>query len=638
MSYSALMSFLVEMGDGKTSRTDGQVWVEHPGVLLLAASSESISGLMPRDDISCTFLFSGITTETLLELLAHSEATVARLTTSRTTAMNAPLMVLDTHVDKEFQKHLLTKLQQARDHFENTYHPREVTGSTEEKKTQIEWFNVSQPGSKATAATFTMKLSDYHKLFIGRLPQSGNENQIRQVLSRACDLLNKLYPDVISEYTTYAGATNHAKYQAPLEDKAKEELISTKSLNNSEFVPVGCELLAYTRLTDQGRSLLETMLNRPYSSRDTALLAEFQSRLTYLSFPNFFESHAASNSQEYLTKMLVELGHLSIVSASSATFLLRFHKSKLNQAGRDSIGNFIARLANFKLTVRLNLDGSCATVTGNFKQFYTFVLHSKSQSHRHTYEEWLLRVVQIKLSEQLPMLFPPPHYSSVDLPVTLSKLKEVIPWANIIGVYRYGSQNYGTAHVNSDTDYNVVVYEDIFDGHIMDVAGININIYSQAHFAKALQEHNIGVLESFNHPMFERQRPELEFNPNILRGVIDHIVWYSLQKAEKCLLGTERRAEDRAYVAKKNIFHAYRIAACAIELCQNNGIVLDWTRWKDSYNGIMKLPNDLTRENWNLLIGIWKPKIDALMDEFHLLVPTRAKTENKQHLKRSKLQ
>ena len=38
-----------------------------------------------------------------------------------------------------------------------------------------ELFNITHPGCKVTAFCYTMTLTDYHKLFIGRMGEAGNE-------------------------------------------------------------------------------------------------------------------------------------------------------------------------------------------------------------------------------------------------------------------------------------------------------------------------------------------------------------------------------------------------------------------------------------------------------------------------------
>ena len=68
-------------------------------------------------------------------------------------------------------------------------------------------------GCKATALTYTMSLKDFHKLFIGRLPASGNEHEVRDVCGRMCRLLHGRYPLVIRTPEEYAGMAHGEKYK-----------------------------------------------------------------------------------------------------------------------------------------------------------------------------------------------------------------------------------------------------------------------------------------------------------------------------------------------------------------------------------------------------------------------------------------
>lgn len=145
-----------------------------------------------------TFLVAGIAVETSLELVAHREARVARLTTSNTKAMDAPLFRLQGSAEAQARQRrdILAALA--------AFGPR-ADG-------ERELANMQHPGSKATALTFTMCLKDFHTLFIGRLPARGNELEVREICARMCEILHTEYPLVIREPASYAGLDNGAKY------------------------------------------------------------------------------------------------------------------------------------------------------------------------------------------------------------------------------------------------------------------------------------------------------------------------------------------------------------------------------------------------------------------------------------------
>jgi len=154
-----------------------------------------------------TFLLAGVAVETSMELIAHGEARVARLTTSKTKAMNDPLYrLLGTPEQRAWQRRFISDFLELRRRFEQDYSPRGTSEGTE-------LFNLLNLGSKATALAYTMSLKDYHKLFIGRLSEAGNELEVREVCARMCRLLRERYPLVIRAPEEYAGTAHGEKYR-----------------------------------------------------------------------------------------------------------------------------------------------------------------------------------------------------------------------------------------------------------------------------------------------------------------------------------------------------------------------------------------------------------------------------------------
>ena len=58
----------------------------------------------------------------------------------------------------------------------------------------VELWNLINPGCKTTALVSTMRVSDPHSFFLGRLSPHGNELEIREVASRMAALLRPLFP------------------------------------------------------------------------------------------------------------------------------------------------------------------------------------------------------------------------------------------------------------------------------------------------------------------------------------------------------------------------------------------------------------------------------------------------------------
>jgi hypothetical protein len=286
---------LIEAGDGQI--TDG-LFVTRPGVMILSESPIAHRlGMV-------TFLLSGISIETSLEFVAHHEAKVARLTSSKTNAMNVPLFRVQG-TDTAQQRRFLATIITARTHFESSNQPRQTWGEHGN-----ELFNMIQPGCKVTAICYTMTLEDLHKLFIGRMTQSGNEQEVIHVAQRMATLLHSRYPTLIQSLDYYQTCGNIAKYTTT------SPSICTTSVNSEPVQSI--TLVARSKLTKAADRLMTT-LNLQIGD-DCQRLAEFRSRITYLSFPKVLSK--GSNQNSYLDKVVKQHGHLSVLDACQVIFQL----------------------------------------------------------------------------------------------------------------------------------------------------------------------------------------------------------------------------------------------------------------------------------------------------------------------------
>lgn len=169
--------------------------------------SQKLSHLSVWGSMSVTFMITGISIETSMELIAHSECRVARLTSSKTKAMDFPLFSLQGSFEqKEYQKYYLGKRMMERFSFERDHTHDPV------QKNSREWFNILAPGAKATSLTYTMNLKDFHKLFIGRLSSSGNETQVQEICRIMAMMLHEQYPIPIRHPDEYYAMGNNQKY------------------------------------------------------------------------------------------------------------------------------------------------------------------------------------------------------------------------------------------------------------------------------------------------------------------------------------------------------------------------------------------------------------------------------------------
>lgn len=160
------------------------------------------------NDIKPVFFIAGVGLETQLELIAHHEADVGRLTSSATVAANFPLFEVNgTTWERMLQKlRTLDHILYSRD-FDQRFDPRSLSADGKELA------NREHPGNKAVALTYSMGLKDFHKLFIGRLAPHGNELGIQEVIGRMCGVLHTAFPLVINEPAWYPSQGNAKKYQ-----------------------------------------------------------------------------------------------------------------------------------------------------------------------------------------------------------------------------------------------------------------------------------------------------------------------------------------------------------------------------------------------------------------------------------------
>jgi hypothetical protein len=244
-------------------------------------------------DTMAAFFVTGIPIETTLEFIAHKEASVSRLTSSKTRAMNDDMCMYRVFANVhgkdesiEWQENLIMKNLDLREEIRRTTKNLHIDLPNEEI------FNMFNIGAKIGAFVYKMKLADYHKLFIGRTNFEGNESDVRDVVSKMNNILHNLYPNIIHPSDIYTKMTNFDK---------------TKTMPQFNI----CDGVYKTKLTKDAVDMF-SKVNINLNMLDYFQLAEFESRLTYLSFLN--EIPSPEKSEKYLRKLLCELGHLSILS------------------------------------------------------------------------------------------------------------------------------------------------------------------------------------------------------------------------------------------------------------------------------------------------------------------------------------
>jgi hypothetical protein len=153
-----------------------------------------------------TFLIAGVSIETALEFIAHHESRVARLTSSKTNAMNDTLYRVQDPSNL-LQMQFIKEFVELRKRYATQVH-------TDLKKPNVqnlfntEQFNMLNLCTKATAFTYSMNIKDLHKLFIGRLNPAGNEQEVQEVCVAMCNQLHQEFPDFFLTPEEYYAINN----------------------------------------------------------------------------------------------------------------------------------------------------------------------------------------------------------------------------------------------------------------------------------------------------------------------------------------------------------------------------------------------------------------------------------------------
>ncbi len=203
---------------------------------------------------------------------------------------------------------------------------------------------------------------------------------------------------------------------------------------------------------------------------------------------------------------------------------------------------------------------------------------------------------------------------------------------NLIYVFKYGSQVYGTKNNMSDVDVicivkeknktlhstiNKLVLENLNQKHIK----IDINEYSEEEFLIALGNCEISFLEC----MFledkdviykSKNLPEVKIDLSVLRESISKKASNSWVKAKKKLIVEE---DYDVNIAQKSLFHSLRILDFGIQIAKNNKII-DYSSSNFLLDEIKSL--EVSWEVWN---QNYKNTYNQLSSDFRSFAPKKIK-------------
>lgn len=183
------------------------------------------------NDFYVSFLIAGISDETMKELLAHVEHRASRLTSSKTKAQDSTFYrVQGTPAQQQMQKNFINQF----------LHLRAQVNSSELNTT--EFANMMNLPTKVCALVYSMSLKDLRKMIAGRLPEFGNETEIREVAKLMQAQLLQNYPvvfspDPIAQPTSLTKPETHYINQSKYLEIIGQVLQST---NAKTFLDIGC--------------------------------------------------------------------------------------------------------------------------------------------------------------------------------------------------------------------------------------------------------------------------------------------------------------------------------------------------------------------------------------------------------------
>jgi len=195
-------------------------------------------------------------------------------------------------------------------------------------------------------------------------------------------------------------------------------------------------------------------------------------------------------------------------------------------------------------------------------------------------------------------------------------LKELNIDENIIAMYPYGSQVYGTANQFSDHDYIIVAKSTIPSGAFRDNAVSNEDytiqgtLYSRAGFIDAINNYDLPAMECLSLAKEDALIRKWPFKINTWNG--KEMANKVIQKASASRHIADKNAKyDHREQSKKGMFHALRILHFGLQLKEHQKIV-NFGECNDLYKEIMNIDaEDFDTRDWYEMFDELKTKLES---------------------------
>lgn len=182
----------------------------------------------------------------------------------------------------------------------------------------------------------------------------------------------------------------------------------------------------------------------------------------------------------------------------------------------------------------------------------------------------------------------------------------------ILKSYKYGSRVYGCHTELSDHDYIFVVESDNDELYYsVEMANLNITVYSESKFISLIESHHISILECIFQNENDKYLKYFELDLEKLRRNVSGIASNSYVKCKKKI------AQDEEYIGKKSMFHSLRILNFGIQIAKY-GKITNYSCANVYHKEIFKVG---ASSEWKDIDAKFKPIYNSLKTLFKKVAP-----------------